>query len=91
MDGAKLGSNNVKSLNNLRSGDQSLFVGLVVGGSGVSQDLFLFVEDVKLDLLGLNFGGEGVDLVGEELNFVAGVGDLVGRELDSTVVTINFG
>lgn len=69
----------------------SLFEGGVVVGSGVSEDLLLFVEDVKLDGGVLNGRFQLSDLVGEGLDLVAGFGDLVGGEVDSSVVSGDLG
>jgi len=63
----------------------------VVVGSGVSEDLLLFVEDVKLDGGVLNGRFQLSDLVGEGLDLVAGFGDLVGGEVDSSVVSGDLG
>jgi hypothetical protein len=62
----------------------------VVLGSGVSQDLFLFVEDVELDDLVFNFGFEEVELLSQSLDFVARFGDFVGGEFNSSVVSVDF-
>lgn len=78
LDGAKLGGDDVEGLNNLRGGELSLFESLVVSGSGVSEDLLLFVQDVELDGGVLDGGFELGDLVGKALNLVAGFSDLVG-------------
>lgn len=43
----------------------------MVLGSGVSQDLFLFIEDVELSFLVFNFGFEEVKLLGQSLDLVA--------------------
>lgn len=91
LDGTKLGGDDVKSLNNSWGGELSLFEGGVVGGSGVSQDLLLLVQDVELDGGALDGSFEGGDLVGEGDDLVAGFSDLVGSPVDSSVVSGDLG
>lgn len=62
----------------------------MVLGSGVSENLLLFVEDVQLGGLVFDFSLEEVKLSSEGLDFVAGLGDFVGGELDSSVVSVDF-
>lgn len=62
----------------------------MVLGSGVSENLLLFVEDVQLGGLVFDFSLEEVKLSSEGLDFVAGLGDFVGGELDSPVVSVDF-
>lgn len=90
LDGSELGGNNVEGFDDLRSGELSLFEVSVVLGSGVSQDLFLFVEDVKLNGGVLDGGFEAVNLVGKRLDLVAGFSDFVGGVVDSSVVSGDF-
>jgi hypothetical protein len=87
LDGTELGGNDVKGFDDLGGGQLSLLEGGVVGGSGVSEDLLLLVEDVELLGSALDGRGEGGDLVSEGLDLVAGLSDLVGSEVDSSVVT----
>ena len=48
LDGTQFSGDDVEGFNDLGGGGFSLFEVFVVLGSGVSQDLFLFVEDVEL-------------------------------------------
>jgi hypothetical protein len=90
LDGAQLGGNDVEGFNDLGGGGFSRFEVFVVLGSGVSEDLLLLVEDVQLGGLVLNLGLEEVEVLGEGLDFVARLGDFVGGELDSSVVSVDF-
>lgn len=90
LDGAQLGGNDVEGLNDLGGLDLSLFERLVVLGSLLSELLLLLVEDVELGLLVLDFSLEEVSLSAESLDVVAGFGDFVGSEVDSSVVAVDF-
>jgi hypothetical protein len=71
LDGAQFGGNDVEGFNDLGCGGFSLFEVFVVLGSGVSQDLFLLVEDVELGDFVFNFSFKEVELLGQSLDFVA--------------------
>lgn len=50
----------------------------------------MFVEDLQLGGLVFDFSLEEVELLGEGLDFVAGLGNFVGGELNSSVVSVDF-
>lgn len=90
MDGAQLGGDDVEGFDDLGGHNFSGLEVFVVLGSGVSEDLLLFVQDVQLGGFVFDFSFEEVELLGQSLDFVAGLGDFVGGELDSSVVPVDF-
>lgn len=90
LDGAQFGGNDVEGFNHLGGGGFSLLEVFVVLSSSVSQDLLLLVEDVQLDDLVLDLSLEEVELLGQSLDLVAGLGDFVRSEFDSSVVSVDF-
>jgi len=55
LDGAQLGSNDVEGFDDLGCGVLSGFKVSMILGSCVSQDLFLFVEDIELNSFVFDF------------------------------------
>ena len=63
----------------------------MVFGSLFNEGLFLFIEDIELQLLVDDLGFK-VGLGGREgSDFIGGFGDFIGCEVDSSVVTIDGG
>lgn len=89
-DGTELGSDDVKSLNDLGGLDLSGLEGFVVLSSGVSELFLLFVEDVELGGLGFDVSLEELLGGGELVDLVGGFSDFVGSEVDSSVVSVDF-
>jgi len=71
LDGTQFSGNDVEGFDDLGG---SVFSGnevFMILGSGVSQDLFLFVKDVELSDLVFNLRFEEVELLSQSLDFVA--------------------
>lgn len=50
----------------------------------------MFIEDLELCGFVFDFCGEGVDLVGELVDFGCGFSDFIGGEVDSSIVASDF-
>lgn len=91
LDGAELANDD---LNGIDDSFGFNFVDLEVFsvvGSLLSEVSLLLVEDVKLDLLVLDVGGELLNLGAEGGDLLGGLRDFVGSVVDSAVVLVDLG
>jgi hypothetical protein len=86
LDGAEFADDDIDGINDLGGFVVEFLEFLSILGSLLSEFSLLFVEDIELDSLVLDFDLEFLNLGGEGGDFGGGFLDFVGSEVDSSVV-----
>ena len=90
FDGAQLSCNHVQGFNDFACLLLTLLVGFLFSSTSASQQLFLFRKDFELCGYVLDSHGELVNHTGQLVDFGSGFLDLIGGEIDTSIVPSNF-
>jgi len=91
LDGAQFADDDIDGVNDLGGFVVEFLEFLSIFRSLLSEFSFLFVEDIELDFLVLDFDFEFFNLGRQGGDFCGGLLDFVGSEVNSSVVLEDFG